>query len=193
MTVPFPDLRDRDLCVAIVGATGAVGEVLLGVLEERGFPVGELRPLASGRSAGTKIQFKGASVEVAEATPDCVEPLVEAAYPLWVSCTSDRADATLLQGATVPCTPLFAFADNDTDVARMAFWVDRDPAFVPNQVERKHPYDVAGGNQTHGNPLALSLGEHLITTRVHFDDGSTAMTCARFDIAPPATCTTRSI
>ena len=45
--------------IAIVGATGAVGEVLLQVLEERQFPVDELRPLASERSSGTTVQFHG--------------------------------------------------------------------------------------------------------------------------------------
>ena len=65
----FPDLRDRDLVVCIVGATGAVGEVLLQVLEERAFPISELRPLASQRSAGSTIQFRGEAIEVAEAIP----------------------------------------------------------------------------------------------------------------------------
>ena len=45
--------------VAIVGATGAVGEVLLGILADRNFPVKRLVPLASGRSAGSKIEFQG--------------------------------------------------------------------------------------------------------------------------------------
>ena len=44
--------------IAIIGATGAVGEVLLKILEEREFPVNELYLLASPRSAGKKIQFK---------------------------------------------------------------------------------------------------------------------------------------
>jgi aspartate-semialdehyde dehydrogenase len=47
----------RGRVVAVVGATGAVGEVLLEVLEERRFPVGELRPLASERSAGTRVRL----------------------------------------------------------------------------------------------------------------------------------------
>ena len=55
--------------VAVVGATGAVGKVLLRVLEERDFPVSELRPLASERSAGTSVAFRGEPVEVREATP----------------------------------------------------------------------------------------------------------------------------
>ena len=50
--------------VAIVGATGAVGEALISILEERDFPVNELFPLASERSAGSKIQFRGKSVTV---------------------------------------------------------------------------------------------------------------------------------
>lgn len=52
--------------VAVVGATGAVGRELLGILRQRKFPVGELHPLASERSAGKRITFKGkeTSVEV---------------------------------------------------------------------------------------------------------------------------------
>ncbi len=73
MSVPFADLRDRELCVAVVGATGAVGEVLLDVLAERNFPVRELRPLASGRSAGSKVRFRGEQREVAEAKPEAFD------------------------------------------------------------------------------------------------------------------------
>lgn len=50
--------------VAVVGATGAVGETVLKVLEERNFPVRNLYPLASSRSAGTKIQFAGKWIKV---------------------------------------------------------------------------------------------------------------------------------
>jgi aspartate-semialdehyde dehydrogenase len=50
--------------VAIVGATGAVGEALISILEERNFPVNELFPLASERSAGSKIKFHGKSITV---------------------------------------------------------------------------------------------------------------------------------
>lgn len=45
--------------VAVVGATGAVGEAMISILESRNFPVNELYLLASSRSAGKKIQFKG--------------------------------------------------------------------------------------------------------------------------------------
>jgi len=50
--------------VAIVGATGAVGEVMLEILEARNFPVRELYLLASERSEGKKLQFRGKSVTV---------------------------------------------------------------------------------------------------------------------------------
>ncbi|EPJ45949.1 MAG: aspartate-semialdehyde dehydrogenase [Osedax symbiont Rs2] len=50
--------------VAVVGATGLVGETLLSILEQRNFPVGAVYLLASERSAGTKIQFQGKSISV---------------------------------------------------------------------------------------------------------------------------------
>lgn len=50
--------------VALVGATGAVGEALLGILAERHFPVSELVPLASERSAGSKVTFAGKEITV---------------------------------------------------------------------------------------------------------------------------------
>jgi aspartate-semialdehyde dehydrogenase len=52
--------------VVVVGATGIVGEALLAVLEERGFPVGELYLLASARSAGGSLEFKGRHYRVEE-------------------------------------------------------------------------------------------------------------------------------
>jgi aspartate-semialdehyde dehydrogenase len=51
--------------VAVAGATGAVGREILKVLEDRKFPVTEIRPLASERSAGTTVTFSGSQIEVA--------------------------------------------------------------------------------------------------------------------------------
>lgn len=50
--------------VAVVGVTGAVGQEMLRILEERNFPVGELKPLASERSRGKRITFKGVEIPV---------------------------------------------------------------------------------------------------------------------------------
>jgi aspartate-semialdehyde dehydrogenase len=54
----------RTVDVAVVGATGAVGEVMISILEERQFPVGKLYPLASARSAGKTVSFRGEEVVV---------------------------------------------------------------------------------------------------------------------------------
>ena len=50
--------------IAIAGATGAVGEALLDILEQRNFPVDQLFPLASERSAGSTVMFKGKPIKV---------------------------------------------------------------------------------------------------------------------------------
>ena len=54
--------------ITVLGATGAVGREMLKVLEERQFPVGELRCLASARSVGKKLTFAGREITVEEAT-----------------------------------------------------------------------------------------------------------------------------
>jgi aspartate-semialdehyde dehydrogenase len=54
----------REFSVAVLGATGMVGQTMLAILEQRGFPVSKLFPLASGRSAGQAIQFRGEEHEV---------------------------------------------------------------------------------------------------------------------------------
>ena len=54
----------RKFAVAVVGATGAVGEVMLEILAERDFPVDKVYPLASSRSAGSKVEFKGRKLTV---------------------------------------------------------------------------------------------------------------------------------
>ena len=56
--------------VAIVGATGAVGIELLRVMERRNFPVADVRLLASARSAGKKLEFRGEDISVAALGPD---------------------------------------------------------------------------------------------------------------------------
>jgi aspartate-semialdehyde dehydrogenase len=56
----------RQWNVAVVGATGLVGDMMVQVLEERGFPVAELFPLASNRSLGKSVSFRGRSVPVGD-------------------------------------------------------------------------------------------------------------------------------
>ena len=60
----------KDYTVAILGATGAVGTQMLQCLEEQDFPVGKLRLLASARSAGKTLSFRGEDIVIEEATPE---------------------------------------------------------------------------------------------------------------------------
>ena len=59
--------------VAVLGATGAVGQEMIKILAERDFPVGKLVPLASARSAGKKLTFKGEEVTIQEACETAFE------------------------------------------------------------------------------------------------------------------------
>ena len=57
----------KSVTVAVVGATGAVGEVMLSILRERKFPIRELIPLASERSAGGTVDFGNQKIVVRDA------------------------------------------------------------------------------------------------------------------------------
>ena len=59
--------------VAVLGATGAVGQEMMKILAERNFPVGKLIPLASARSAGKTLKFKGEDVTIQEACDSAFE------------------------------------------------------------------------------------------------------------------------
>ena len=59
--------------VAILGATGAVGQEMINILQERNFPVGKLIPLASARSAGKTLKFRGEDVTIQEACDTAFE------------------------------------------------------------------------------------------------------------------------
>ena len=57
----------KQYTVAVLGATGAVGQEMIKILQERNFPVGKLVPLASARSAGKTVTFRGEEVAIQEA------------------------------------------------------------------------------------------------------------------------------
>ncbi len=59
--------------VAILGATGAVGERMVKSLETAGLPIDKIQFLSSARSAGSKVTFQGQQYSVVEASPDCFE------------------------------------------------------------------------------------------------------------------------
>ena len=64
---------NRNPHVAVVGATGAVGIEMIRTLEKRNFPVGKLTLLASARSVGKRLQFRGESIPVQELTADAFQ------------------------------------------------------------------------------------------------------------------------
>ncbi len=65
--------NQKQFHVAVVGVTGAVGEQIVRLLDERGFPIRQLKLLASARSAGRKVRFRGEDITVEEATPASFE------------------------------------------------------------------------------------------------------------------------
>lgn len=120
--------------VAVAGATGAVGEELFRVMEEQNFPVGELLPLASARSAGEVIEFNGKEYRVEELTEDVFEgrDIDIAFFSAGGSISAKYAQYAVEAGAVV--------IDN-TSHFRM------DPE-VPLVVPEVNPQDIASWRET---------------------------------------------
>ena len=129
----------KQYTVAVLGATGAVGREMIKILQERNFPVGKLVPLASARSAGKTLQFRGEDVTIQEATD------------------SAFAGVDIVLGAAEnPIAKRFAPAI----VAAGAVFVDNSSAFrmdpnVPLIVPEVNPEDAAW--HTHRNRSGRSL------------------------------------
>ena len=87
--------------VAVVGATGAVGATMLSVLEERGFPVSKLQPLASARSAGREVDYLGQPRTVRELSEDAFGGVDIALFSAGSSRSRAFAPAAVEAGAVV--------------------------------------------------------------------------------------------
>jgi aspartate-semialdehyde dehydrogenase len=87
--------------IAIVGATGAVGQTTLKILAERRFPVRELRAYASARSAGKSVSFAGESIPVHELTADSFEGIDIAFFSAGSEQSRKFAPAAVKAGAIV--------------------------------------------------------------------------------------------
>ncbi|HEY3368512.1 MAG TPA: aspartate-semialdehyde dehydrogenase [Symbiobacteriaceae bacterium] len=87
--------------VAIVGATGAVGQELLTLLESRNFPVGKLLPLASARSVGTTVTYKGEQIKVEEANGDAFKGVDLVFFAATGSLSKELAPLAAKAGAVV--------------------------------------------------------------------------------------------
>jgi len=87
--------------VAIAGATGVVGGTVRAILEERGFPVGELRLLASARSTGRRLSFRSVEVEVQELTGGSFAGVDLAFFAAGGSVSKEFVPQAVAAGATV--------------------------------------------------------------------------------------------
>ena len=87
--------------VAVAGATGAVGRELLRTLEQRGFPVDELIPLASSRSEGTLLRFGGEEVAVCRLDAESFEDVDVALFSAGASTSRENAPRAAEAGAQV--------------------------------------------------------------------------------------------
>jgi aspartate-semialdehyde dehydrogenase (peptidoglycan organisms) len=87
--------------VAIVGATGAVGAEFIGCIESRNFPVGTLKALASARSAGKTVPFKGGKVVIEELTEHSFEGVDIALFSAGGSISKKFAPIAVKAGAVV--------------------------------------------------------------------------------------------
>ncbi|MGM9924079.1 MAG: aspartate-semialdehyde dehydrogenase [Bacillus sp. (in: firmicutes)] len=103
----------QGLNVAVVGATGAVGQQMMETLEKRNFPVKNITLLSSARSAGTVLKFNGKEVVVQEAKPESFEGIDIALFSAGGSVSLELAPEAAKRGAiVVDNTSAFRMAEN---------------------------------------------------------------------------------
>ncbi len=123
----MPSVTSKPLTVAVVGATGVVGGTMIRMLLEREFPFGELRLLASARSAGRELDVQGTRHPVLEATPDAFAGVDIALFSAGGDTSKALAPEAVKRGATVidnssawrmdPGVPLVVSQVNPDDLA----------------------------------------------------------------------------
>lgn len=133
--------NNRAYHVAVVGVTGAVGRTILKILEERNFPIGRLRALASAKSKGQEITFRGEKITVEEATPESFEDVDLAFFSAGGSVSKKLVPEAVKRGTVV--------IDN-TSAFRM------DPE-VPLVVPEVNPEDIAKHKGIIANPNCSTI------------------------------------
>ncbi|AOZ90562.1 aspartate-semialdehyde dehydrogenase [Bacillus xiamenensis] len=121
----------RGLHVAVVGATGAVGQQMLKTLADRDFEMDTLTLLSSKRSAGTKVTFRGQEYTVQEATPESFEGVNIALFSAGGNVSKALAPEAVKRGAIV--------VDNTS-----AFRMDENTPLVVPEVNEKDLHDHQG-------------------------------------------------
>ncbi|MFQ5431679.1 MAG: aspartate-semialdehyde dehydrogenase [Nitrospinota bacterium] len=134
-------MKQTDLNVAVVGATGAVGSEMIKILGERKFPVGELRLLASERSMGKSHDFMGKKIAVEILTKDSFSGIDIALFSAGASRSREFAHAAVEAGAVV--------IDNSS-----AFRMEDD---VPLVVPEVNPHAAQKHNGIIANPNCSTI------------------------------------
>lgn len=134
-------MNQKAVKVGILGATGAVGQEMMKILEERSFPVAMLRPIASGRSAGKTVTFRGEDVTIVEASDDAFEGLDIVLGAAENDIAERFAPAIVKSGAV--------FVDNSS-----AFRLDPD---VPLVIPEINPEDAAKHHGIISNPNCTTI------------------------------------
>jgi len=137
--------------LAILGATGAVGRTMLKVLEERDFPIDEIRLLASARSAGSKVPFKGEEITVEEVKPESFEGIDIALFSAGGSTSKQWAPIAANKGAVV--------VDNSS-----AWRMDEK---VPLVVPEVNPEDVKWHSGIIANPNCSTIQMVVALNPIH--------------------------
>lgn len=129
------------LTVAVVGATGAVGREMIRILQERKFPVGMLIPLASERSAGAEIEWRGGTIRTGLLDEDAFEDVDLALFSAGAAVSEAFAKHALAAGAVV--------IDNTS-----AFRMDAD---VPLVVPEVNSHQLASQPKLVANPNCSTI------------------------------------
>lgn len=138
---PSEAIMSRDYRVGILGATGAVGEELIQLLTERKFPVSELRLLASERSAGKTIEFKGEPIVVQAVTEESFKGL-DIVFASAGGSTSKQWAKTIVESGAV-------IIDNSS-----AFRMDPE---VPLVIPEVNPEDARAHKGLIANPNCTTI------------------------------------
>ena len=154
----------RELTVAVVGATGAVGREMLKILEERSFPAGRVIPLASSRSAGSMVPFGGGNLEVRELGQDSFADVDLALFSAGGAVSERFAPWAVARGCVV--------VDNSS-AWRMD---DRCPLVVP-EVNR---HDLARHRGIIANPNCSTIQMVMVLAPLHKAAGVTRVVVSTY-------------
>ena len=134
-------MSSKEYNIAIAGVTGAVGRVFLQILEQRKFPINNLVPLASSRSAGKTVTFAGEEIEVRELNKDSFKGIDIALFSAGASRSKEYAKYAVDSGAIV--------VDNSS-----AFRLEDDVPLIVPEVNRK---DIEGHKGIIANPNCTTI------------------------------------